>query len=78
MLRVPSSTVLRTAEEYVERSGELVQAPEHAHRTHAEDDDPVVATFDNLISAEEARVRAQPAGHPRRSPRSPRREVPER
>ena len=56
MLRVPSSTVMRTAEEYIERSGELVLAPAHAHRTHADDADPLIVTFDNLISEEEAKV----------------------
>ena len=56
MLRGPSSTVLRTAEEYIERSGELVLAPDHAHRTHSDDPDPIVATFANLISEEEAQV----------------------
>jgi hypothetical protein len=56
MLRVPSSTVLRTAEEYIERSGELVLAPDYAHRTHSDDADPIVVTFANLISEEEAQV----------------------
>ena len=53
-LRVPSSTVLRTAEEYKQRGGHLVTAPDHAHRTHPEDVDPLVATFDLLVSTEEA------------------------
>ena len=56
-MRVPSVTKLRTSEEYLERSGELVTAPDHAHRTHEADPDPVVATFDALITAEEAEVR---------------------
>lgn len=57
-MRVPSVTKLRTSEEYLEREGELVTAPDYAHRTHEADSDPVVATFDALITAEEAEVRS--------------------
>jgi hypothetical protein len=54
-LRAPSATKVRTAEEYKELGADIIVAnPQVAHRTHVGDADPLVATFDNFLTAEEA------------------------
>ena len=51
--RLPSSCALRTAQEYAELGGVAWVAGADAFRTHDEDEDPVVCTFDNLLTSEE-------------------------
>ena len=53
-MRVPSSCNVRTVQEYAELGGKHEVAPPTAHRTHAGDADPVVFTFADFLSAEEA------------------------
>jgi hypothetical protein len=62
--RVPIDVVLRTAAEYTERGGSVLTAADAASpapsaagppfRTCAQDTDPIVATFESIITPEEA------------------------
>jgi len=51
--RVHSATPLRTAKDYEAMGGTLHTASSDAYRTHKEDADPIVATFENVLSTEE-------------------------
>ena len=51
--RIPIPMKLKSADDYKSAGGQLVAAPEDCYRTCASDPDPVVATFDGVISPEE-------------------------
>ena len=51
--RIPIPMKLKSADNYKSAGGQLVTAPEDCYRTCASDPDPVVATFDGVISPEE-------------------------
>ena len=51
--RIPTEIVLRTTEHYAEAGGVIHTAAGDPYRTHDDDEDPVVATFAELLSPEE-------------------------
>jgi hypothetical protein len=52
--RVPSEVILRTEEEYATKFGGTVhKAAPDAFRTHDDDEDPIVATFEDVLTDEE-------------------------
>jgi hypothetical protein len=63
--RVLSDTKLRTAAQYEADGGTLYTAGPDAFRTHLDDDDPIVVTFESVLTPEEIahiqEVRTRPA-----------------